>query len=199
MWKKSCPINRTARWTIDFRTGHCSHPSGITTYFSSKLTPSGALRCLGPFVSETPSDKHISIALKQLSVALEGPQYFPGSYVVFGAYKDEPDFIDHEFQILGSTCGYVPCLALRTTIFGNDIRWKREWAVLDSESAIHRSGISFGTNSYIDIDHAVMHPSTLTTDARTLYHHLTTQGVSAKNSAKLFEHPPIWTPNRVAS
>lgn len=186
-------------WTIDSRTGHCSHPIGLVTYFDFVPTPSGAIRCIGPFVLGQSSDEAISRALRELCNLLEHSGIQRDAYVVFGAYTDEAEFAEHTFPILGSYCGFIPCLGIRAHLFEQDCQWTTEWVSVGSTYAAHKSGLCFGGENAHDPDLSVVHPLTISTDITTLTTNLRRRKVELDDGRRDISQPMIWTPLRAAS
>ena len=189
--------SKGAEWSIDPKTGHCAHPSGIVTYFCDQPTLSGAIRCIGPFIHQDLTDRQIAGELEKLCKLLESTTYFPNSYVVFGAYQEEPDFREHEFPLLNSIVGFIPCLGLRGQILSNDASWGKEWSNVDASHAIHRSGIAFGSSTQSNIDIAVVHPTTFNLDLETLHKTAILYGLQQKQKGS--KAPIVWTPTDLAS
>lgn len=189
--------SKTEDWSIDPKTGHCAHPLGIVTYFCDHPTSSGAIRCVGPFIQQSLTDRQIESEMRNLCKLLESTSYFPNNYLVFGAYQEEPDFREHEFPLLTSVVGFIPCLALRNQILSDDDSWRREWSAIDSFQASHRSGISFGNARQSEIDIAVVHPTTFNLDLETLHERALRSGLQLKGGAN--KTPLVWTPTILAS
>jgi hypothetical protein len=143
-----------SEWSIDSPSGHCAHPDGLEAYFDSRLTATGALRCVGPFGPDLPnlSAEGVLTRLFELVSALEDSPEFGGAYVVWGAYVPRPTHREMELKISGQRCGWIPNLAIRSeAIFAERLEadaaaelFRREWSFLGHERCVsHRSGLSF--------------------------------------------------------
>ena len=136
-------------WSIDGSSGHCVHPSGLHAYFDSRVTESGGIRCVGPFHAADNSAAQTLRHILELSVSLESRP--TGSYVVWGAFVEQPKSSDMELVISGERCGWIPNLSMRSeAAFASRLEvdvvtelLDQEWSLSDSESVLHRSGLSF--------------------------------------------------------
>lgn len=136
-------------WSIDPESRHCAHYSGLQAYFDTTLSQSGALRVAGPFGAANLPEPAVRNAMLTLTAALEALPMFHNAYVLWGAYLEEPPAeAALRMPILDVDCGFLPHLALRTSLAldaGPQIlNLAREWSLdPDNMRAQHRSGLCF--------------------------------------------------------
>ncbi len=152
-------------WSIDWLSGHCYHPSGLTAYVDSKPTDSNALRCMGPFGAKNSTVHEILHHVEMLSQQIELEKAEFGSYIIWGAYREQSDFIPYNFPLLGSSSGFIPSLSLRSMAEGSN--WHKQWTRFDC-GALHQSGLTFYDSGSINPpkDITVTHPLTLQVELR---------------------------------
>ena len=157
---------RMIDWVVDQKTFHCVHATGLSSFFDLDRTVSSAVRCIGPFGSESLSENTVRDAMKILTLQLEREYGLPQDYVVWGAYMDRMDYVEHSFSMLGSRCGFCPNITLRTELlsYEHPPELLREWSHSGGEIR-HKSGIVFcETQSKVElrsIDLALIHPNTV--------------------------------------
>lgn len=135
-------------------SGHCGHTSGATVYLDPSPTPSGAIRCIGPFVEDSTSERQMRGLLQQFLTVVHAR--FPNCWVAWGAYEESPMLSQHLFPMIGTHCGFLPDL----TRSSDSNHWEFGKAL-----ATHRSGLrvdffdeSVGLSS---VDPELLHPYTL--------------------------------------
>jgi hypothetical protein len=156
-------LEYSSRWSIDPISWHCAHPDGLVAYIDPEPTKSGGLRCLGPFVGKCVEDSSVKDAMRDLSFTIEQRFGSSSHYTIWGSYEESSRYQEHEFPILGSSCGFLPHLSMRTELFENNrSAWNREWD-FTSMGAIHKSGLIFGgkISKERSMDLAAMHPTTI--------------------------------------
>ena len=95
------------------------------------------------------------------------------SYVLWGAYEDDAITIEHEFSILGSTCGFIPSISLLALATREE--WISQW-IFEANRVTHASGICFSSlaEPSLPIDQAVLHPETVDAEINKIYEFLAT-------------------------
>jgi hypothetical protein len=136
-------------WSIDRKSGHCGHSSGLQAYWDSTPTSSGALRCVGPFASPGTSltEPNVKRFIHDLTAAIESLPEYSGRYALWGAFQSQARFEEHVVTVLGEPAGFLPNPALRTelTLMANaTLSLEREWHVDPAAGcATHRCGLCF--------------------------------------------------------
>lgn len=152
-------------WSVDWLSGHCYHSSGFTAYVDSQPTESNALRCMGPFGPVNSTVPQIINLAESLAQQIELEKAECGSYVIWGAYREETDFEPYNFPLLGSSSGFIPSLSLRS--MATNSNWHQQWTRFEC-GALHRSGLAIYDSGNIKPprDISVAHPSTLQIELR---------------------------------
>ena len=176
-----------ANWKIDWEKHVCMHEAGLIAYFDAQPTISGAIRCLGPFVTAPLSESEVRPLVQALSLELSSQ--FDGHFLVWGAYEIEPDYEEHVFPLIGQYCGFSPKFSLGGELYPSS--WKREWSVVDG-SATHRSGFMVGENAK-KVDLALFHPSTFQVEIELCRRRLATL-LSWEPPLPSIQTVPYWRP-----
>ena len=144
-------------WTLDKRTGHLAHPSGLYAYVSDTLTPGGGILCVGPFSSYTDRLKrddvtsHCASAITTIEADLRA-----SSYTIWGSYRKQDLNHPEERQgpsvdILGDRFDFIPNLSFRTstllsmppeTSSREHLQKEWNWATRSPEVS-HKIGLNF--------------------------------------------------------
>lgn len=155
---------RFAGWNVNLSIGFCRHESGALVYFDPKLTESGGIRCVGPFLHQAcdPIENVLSALVCHLETELA-----PG-YVIWGGYQDSASPAGPSISVLGVRCGFVPKLSIRGSFLHKLRDLAREWVIVDGD-VYHRSGIDLGQNrDAVSLDKLVVHPMTAQDDVSVL-------------------------------
>lgn len=148
-------------WKVWKDRGYCALGNSISAYVDFTPTPSGAIRCVGPFSVTATSAEVMQSAMRSLTVMLESQFLEEDQFVLWGSYCDHPQYKEHEITVLGTICGYIPVPWLRTHLLGYDsISIAREWEH-SNEVVSHRSGLQFPCTALSVADTMIFHPSTL--------------------------------------
>ena len=148
------------KWKLWRDQGFAAFGESLTAYIDFRALPSGAIRCVGPFASSTMREATVKEAMRDLTVYLEENHLGDENFVLWGAYADFPQYKEHQIEILGSTCGYLPAPWLRSELLGDkESSVIREWSIGEGAVA-HRSGLSFPHSQASLVDSAMFHPST---------------------------------------
>ena len=177
-------------WSIDWLSGHCYHPSGFTAYVDSKPTESNALRCMGPFGPKNSTVHETLNLVEMLSQQIELEKAEAGSYVIWGAYREQSDYVPYSFPLLGSSSGYIPSLSLRS--MAEKGNWHQQWTRFEC-GALHHSGLALYDSGSIKPpkDIRVTHPLTLQVELRTCRLALEKLGLVEDNKTGRFETEAI--------
>jgi hypothetical protein len=145
-------------WKIWPERGYCALGDNISAYVDFQPTPSGAIRCIGPFSPADTSINDIEHAMRCLTLLLEDAFVAKDQFVLWGAYRDHAHFREHEVSVLGTVCGYVPVPWMRTHLVGyGAANLDREWVVLANKIR-HRSGLQFPSTDSSIVDAMMFHP-----------------------------------------
>ena len=168
----------------------------LTAYIDFSPLPSGAIRCVGPFSTGDSCQHEALSAMRALTVEIENNYLEDNQFVLWGAYADRAEYQEHEIEISGTTCGFVPAVWVRTHLLGTeDASVDREWT-RSADGLVHRSGLALPNTGSSVVDSAVFHPHTAELALVKLcgmWEHVLG---SDKNSLRL----PVfrWTPVRIA-
>jgi len=166
----------------------------LTVHIDFSPLPSGAIRCVGPFSAGDTSQHDALSAMRELTIEIEDNHLEGDQFVLWGGYSDHAGYREHEIEVSGTTCGFVPAAWLRTQLLGiDDPRIDREWTrTLDG--LVHRSGLSFPNTAASMVDSSMFHPSTAELALVKLYEAWEHVLGSEKNSLRLpvFRWTPMW-------
>lgn len=152
------PVDLELCWSVDIVSGHCAYGSSLHVCFDPMPTKSGAIRAVGPY---GPCEEGLEdMKLRMLEVVAEIERQ-TGGYVVWGELKDDPDFAEHSISILGERCGFVPNIAMRSTVLltkpCSSEMLLREWNCAEGKLTHRSNAISDGA-AESPVDLAVLHP-----------------------------------------
>jgi len=168
----------------------------FTAHIDFSPLPSGAIRCVGPFSSGDACQQEALSAMRSLTIEIEDSHLEDNQFVLWGGYMDHAEFREHEIEVSGTTCGFVPATWLRTQLLGiDDVRIEREWT-RTMDGLVHRSGLSFPDTGASLVDAAMFHPHTADLALVKLYEAWEPILGARKRSLRL----PVfrWTPLRMA-
>jgi len=145
-------------WDLDIETGHLAHESGLYAYVDSNPTPTGALRCVGPFSAHT---THIRLQKMRRITAeairiLEGLPGYENVYTLWGSHARRTDAERQMIRIMNKDFQFVPNPSFRTSLILSPRdnlakeQLTREWEPsLSATSIKHKLGLSFSFNTDI--------------------------------------------------
>ena len=168
----------------------------LTTHIDFSPLPSGAIRCVGPFSTADTCRHEALSAMRELTIEIEENHVERDQFVLWGGYADRAEYREHEIEVSGTTCGFIPAAWLRTQLLGTEgASVDREWTQ-SAGSLVHRSGLVLPNTGSSVVDSAVFHPRTAELALVKLYElweHVLEPG---KSSLRL----PVfrWTPVRMA-
>jgi len=133
-------------WSIDKRSGHCHHSSGLDAYYDSSKIHEHELPTIGPF-----GTRDIEPALF-LSLVEELEFLYEDRFVVSGTLDVESQFT-REVAILGLYEHWTPRYSTRSLLIkslnASTYLISREWTVISPDVIFHKSGQYFDlSNTY---------------------------------------------------
>lgn len=149
---RSLDVLRPKGWSIDLDAHHATHHSGLFAYFDPVVTPSGAIRCVGPISppSANLDPRQVQRHILALTLELEDTIVSDSTYCIWGSYMHQTQFQDHLMVILGVEHSFIPNATLRSSLLlSSKLRdranhLQREWILdLPGNRVVHANGLEF--------------------------------------------------------